>query len=189
MNTILIGKTIIVYNRLSDIQVIELVNSLKEIILTCRKNILFDSVNTPIPITIPNHSYLCVIKKHNEILLSVTKNKERGIEYLPILNGDELYKYISIIKNSPDIINNRINMLSITKNVDWVKLPYNKAFEDYAMTPNINPQDFIKHLQSNSLSEFQKHFLTQVGISLDSPQYSSNLQNTINKANEIFERD
>lgn len=70
-----------------------------------------------------------------------------------------------------------------------MKLPYNKAFEDYAMTPNINPQDFIKHLQSNSLSEFQKHFLTQVGISLDSPQYSSDLQNTINKANEIFERD
>ena len=57
------------------------------------------------------------------------------------------------------------------------------------MTPNINPQDFIKHLQSNSLSEFQKHFLVQVGISLDSPQYSSDLQNTINKANEIFERD
>ena len=55
MNTILIGKTIIVYNRLSDIQAMELVNSLKEIILTCRKNILFDSVNTPIPITIPNH--------------------------------------------------------------------------------------------------------------------------------------
>ena len=57
------------------------------------------------------------------------------------------------------------------------------------MTPNINPQDFIKHLQSNSLSEFQKHFLVQVGISLDSPQYSNDLQNTINKANEIFERD
>lgn len=189
MNSLLIGKTIIVYNRLSDTQAIELVNSLKEIILTCRKNILFDSINTPIPITIPNHSYLCVVKKHNEILLSVTKNKERNIEYLPILNGDELYKYISIIKNSTEIINNRINMLSITKNVNWVKLPYNKAFEEYTLSPNINPQDFIKHLQLNSLSEFQKHFLTQVGIALDSPQYSDDLESTIHRANEIFERD
>ena len=71
----------------------------------------------------------------------------------------------------------------------WIQLPYNQAFETYSLSPNINPQDFIKHLQNNTLSDFQKKFLKDVGISLDNPHFSKSLQDTIKKANEIFERD
>lgn len=187
MQSTYLGKTILVWNRLSDSEISRIIDSLTKTIEDYRKRTNGLGFSKPIPIPLYNdNTYLSIIIKHDEIFVSTTRNDKKW-DFNPIINCDELYKSIELIEEYD--INKYISICEKYPDTNWVKLPYNKTFEDYAMTPNINPQDFIKHLQSNSLSEFQKHFLTQVGISLDSPQYSSDLQNTINKANEIFERD
>lgn len=76
-----IGKTIIVWNKLSDSEIIEIINVLKEIIGNYRKYESQNLFNRPIPIALeePNN-YLCIIKKHHEIFICATrivgKNKE-----------------------------------------------------------------------------------------------------------------
>lgn len=190
MKAIAIGKTIIVYNYLSENQIKELLDSLKKIIEICRMNENYKYVETPIPITIPNHSYLCIIKKHNEILISVTKNIKNEFQYTPILNGDELYKYINLLNNNEVRLNNRIDMIyKVKEKSEWVKLPYNEAFESYSLSPNINPQDFIKALEKGTLSELYKNFLKNVNISLSNTQISNDLQQKIQDVNVFLEKE
>lgn len=48
----------------------------------------------------------------------------------------------------------------------WMELPFNKATEQYLLSPNISPTDFVKSLQSGNLPDMYKKFLENVGISL-----------------------
>ena len=161
-----LGKTILVWNRLSDSEIKRIINSLTKIIENYRKRTNGLGFSKPIPIPLySNNTYLSIVLKHNEIFVSTTRNDKKW-DFNPIINCDELYKSIELIEEYD--IAKYMSICEKYPDTKWVELPYNRAFEEYSLSPNINPQDFIKHLQSNSLSEFQKHFLSQVGIALDS---------------------
>lgn len=138
-----------------------------------------------IPVPLFNRgNYLSILYKHNEIIVSSTRNKGEW-KFNPIINCDQLFKNIELIENYD--MKQFIDICNEYPDTKWIQLPYNQAFETYSLSPNINPQDFIKHLQNNTLSDFQKKFLKDVGISLDNPHFSKSLQDTIKKANDLFE--
>ena len=187
MKALNIGKTILVWNKITDSQAKELTESLAKLIQICRNNEHYLDVQVPIPITLPNNSYLCIIKKRNEVLISITKNKlSKSIEYMPILNGDILYQYIDIVKSSELILNNRIDMSYKKPKSFWIEIPFSQAFESYCLSPNINPEDFIKNMEKDTLSEASKKFLRDAGFALENSDYSKELRETIREANELF---
>lgn len=84
------------------------------------------------------------MKKHDHIVVSVSK-QNKSLSFSPILNGDELFNYAEFIKFTAEKdIKQRFKIIKLYPKSEWVKLPYVQAFEEYALSPNINPQDFVK---------------------------------------------
>lgn len=112
MNATHIGKTIIIWDKLNDHQISELLSVLKNIILVYRKNIsiLTQPISIPIPLK-QNNNFISIIKKHNEILISMNKYKN-NIDFSPILNGDILYESLEILKNPEYYIVSKIKTFS-----------------------------------------------------------------------------
>lgn len=187
-----IGKTIIVWNQLTDNQASDLIQTLKDIIINYRKLEQYNFFNRPIPIALEEkNNYLCIIKKHNEVFVCSTRNvnKDGGhsFSYNAIINGDFLYDSIYLLKNSYEKIQKQINILQKYPQHEWIKLPFSKSFENYCLSPNINPQNFIHHLENGTLSENSKDFLRQAGVALDQENnFSRELQNTIKDVNDLF---
>ena len=186
-----IGKTILVWNELSDKQASRVITALKDIISKYRLLTNNSGLNRPIPIALKNdNNYLCLIKKHNEIFVCSTKisNNKTITPYVynAIINIDFLYKSIEMLENAFDDLQSHIDILQRFPNTEWIKLPFNKAFEDYCLSPNINPENFIKNLERGTLSEMSKQFLRDVGFALEDSEFSEDLQKTITEANEIF---
>jgi len=186
-----IGKTILVWNQLSDVEIGELITVLKNIIKNYR-TLNNDKVNNrPIPIALTQkNEYLCVLKKREEILVcstkTITNTGENSYNYNFVINADSLYSSLYFLKDSFNYLQDHIRVLEKFPNTEWIKLPFNKAFEDYCLSPNINPENFIRNLERGTLSDMSKQFLRDVGFALEDSEFSEDLQKTITEANEIF---
>ena len=148
-------------------------------------------LNRPVPIALKNdNNYLCLIKKHNEIFVCSTKTSNNKTitpyVYNAIINIDFLYKSIEMLENAFDDLQSHIDILQRFPNTEWIKLPFNKAFEDYCLSPNINPENFIRNLEKGTLSDMSKQFLRDVGFALEENNFSKELEETIKEANDIF---
>ena len=155
INALHIGKTIVVWDKLNDEEIKSLVYSLVDIIKIYKEE---NIDNKPIPIKlIEKDKLLSIIKKHDEIVLSLTKNNGKYI-FNPILNGDELYKSIGILKNAEYTLKSEIKICKQFPNTKWIELPFYQAFEIYAMSPNINPEDFIENLKKGLYQIFKNSF-------------------------------
>jgi len=182
-----IGKTILVWNKLSDEEILRLIASLKQILNDYRNFTKLIDTDKPIPINLKDdNQYLCIIKKNSEIFLCATKNKNE-YSYNTIINADFLFKSIDLLENCKCLLKQRINTTQIFSNTKWIELPSIKSFEEYLLTPNINPESFIRNLKNNTLSDMSKRFLEDVGISLQKSDFSKDLQNSIDDINSILE--
>ena len=85
-----------------------------------------------------------------------------------IINGDKLYESISILRNYKRNIDKRINIISKMSSYEWVNLSITQAVDSYLISPNINPENFVKSLTTGNLPETYKKFLSNVGIALES---------------------
>ena len=180
-----IGKTIIIWDKLNDDELIRLLKALSNLISKYKIYTNNKGYDRPIPVPLyKDYTYLGIIKKHNEIVVSISKLDESW-KFIPILNGDELYKSIERI----EVYNMKPYLKSYEKFPDtyWIKLPYNQAFETYALSPNINPESFIKNLEKGTLSSYEKQFLKEVGISLEKQEYSKEIKEVLDEINELFE--
>lgn len=119
----------------------------------------------------------------------LVKIKSVFFNYNPIINADFLYESMYLLKNSSNKIQKQINILEYFSQTEWIKLPFNQAFETYCLVPNINPLDFINNLKRNTLSDTYKQFLKDVGFSLENSTFSRELQNTIKEINDLFLED
>jgi len=179
-----IGKTILVWDKLKDDEVIRLIKALKHLILNYRNCTEGIGYEKPIPVYLYNKGiFLAIIKKHNEIIISTSKKNGEWI-FNPILNGDELYESIKLIEKYDS--KQFLQIYDYFPNTTWINLPYNQAFETYALSPNINPENFIKHLEEHTLSDFYKDFLKEVGLSLTECSYQKEVENTILDVNNLF---
>lgn len=179
-----IGKTIIVWERLSDEEATRLVKAITHIVLDYQEKTSGDGCKKPIPIALLNKgSHLAIIKKQNEIIVSTNKFNGKW-SFMPILNGDELYPSVALLERYS--CKKYLTIYERYPNTIWIKLPFNKAFEEYSLSPNINPQNFIRHLETGTLSETYKQFLRDVGLALEDRHYSAELQSTIEEANNLF---
>lgn len=192
-----IGKTIIVWDKLSDMEAQRVITALQDIIINYRqitKDIEIDSKekNRPIPIILKDsNQFLCIMKKHKEILISAVKgtDKNNKTQYLynAILNADYLFKSIDLLEDTLDDMTSHARILQQFPDTEWIQLPFSEEFNRYSLSPNINPEDFIDSLLKGNLSEIQKSFLHNVGLSLTAPDFSASLQQTIHKVNQLFE--
>lgn len=185
MKAISLGKTILIWDRLNDSEIERIIKGLIKIIKEYR--VLTNGYGYKRPIPIPlykENNYLSLVFKNHEVFLSTTR-KDSEWFFNPIINCDELYSSIEFIEEYN--INKYYSICEKYPDMKWVKLPYNKAFESYLLSPNINPQDFIKALEKGTLSELYKNFLKSVNISLSSTQISNDLQQKIQEVNVFLE--
>lgn len=161
-----IGKTILVWKNLNENQANELINALHSII----NNYVNLNTNISIPILLKQKfHYLVVVSKGENVILSASKintNKENNFLCSPILNGDFLYESLAYIKDCQKDMEMRLHTSKQMPYYEWVNLISNKSFDSYLLSPNMNPEDFIKSLQTNQLSNMQMQFLKDVGIAL-----------------------
>ena len=190
MKAVSIGKNIVVWDKLTDAQAKEVIEALIEVIENYRKLATEEIKNNALPITLvtPNQ-HLCVVKKHKEVMISTTIKTNNNGTYIfgfnYILNADTLYKSLDILRKSEKYLKRSINILE-KQSYKLTDLPIQKALDVYFLTPNINPENFIKHLESKTLSEESKQFLRDVGFALENPTFSQELQSTIDAANDLF---
>jgi len=186
-----IGKTIIVWNKQSDENISELIESLKAIINVYRDLTKYNKIDKPIPIKLlKNNQYLCIVEKNREVFVCATKINKDGCKiynYSPVINGDDLFYSLPLLKKCHYELKNKIYLTQHYPNTKWIKLPSIKSFEEYLLTPNINPESFIHGLKNNTLSKMSKQFLEDVGISLQKSDFSKDLQNSIDDINSILE--
>lgn len=189
-----IGKTILVWNKLNDKEIIRLVNSIKDIIKIYRDNYITQNDNRLVPISlIEEGNYLCIMKKNNEIMCTVSEEfddlKNIHFNYKHIINADILHKSIELLENAHDDIKTHIKILNKFPETEWIKLKFAQDYETYLLSPNMNPEDFIKSLQNDSLPNMYKQFLQEAGFSLEIKDYSKDVADVINEINEeLFER-
>ena len=168
INVTTINKTIIVWNNLSKEEAKDLTDSLSNILS------YYASKQTDKYIPIPlkdDYNYLAIINKNGYNMLSVIKDKTKNptqISCSPIINGDKLYESISILRNYKRNIDKRINIISKMSSYEWVNLSITQAVDSYLISPNINPENFVKSLTTGNLPETYKKFLSNVGIALES---------------------
>ena len=174
MKAITIGKTILIWDKLTNEQITELKQSLIQI-LKWYDNICKNyKMDIPIPIKLKQkNQYLSIVTKNNYTLLStnmVKQSSARIYNYSPIVNGDILYDSIYILKNCKEDLEQYVKTSLKYPKIEWMKLPYIEAYENYLLSPNINPDNFIKSLQKGTLPETYRKFLSDVGIALDKMQ-------------------
>lgn len=180
-----IGKTIIIWDKLNDSEISRFINAIFNLISSYKQYTNNEGYNKPIPIKLfDKNQYLGILKKHNEIVISISK-LNKNWNFIPILNADELYKSLDAIEQ----YNLQKYLKSYEKFPDtyWIKLPYNQAFESYSLSPNINPENFIKNLEKGTLSNQDKQFLKEVGISLEKQDYSKEVKDMIDEINELLD--
>ena len=170
INVTTINKTIIVWNNLSKEEAKDLIDILSNMLS------YYASKQTDKYIPIPlkdDYNYLSIINKNGYNMLSVVKDKTKNpaqISCSPIINGDKLYESISILRNYKRNIDKRVNIISKMSSYEWVKLSMTQTVDSYLISPNINPDNFIKNLQKGTLPETYRKFLSDVGIALDNMQ-------------------
>ena len=166
-----LGKTIfLIWEYLTDEQVVRLQKALKNILSTYQQSTKEYNTNPAVPIRLYQKShYLVVMYKNGNLLVSankITKNDKPRYNYKPIRNGDFLYASISMLEKCQPIIKRFVKTSMLCPKSQWIVLPFVKATEQYLLSPNINPVDFVKSLQSGNLPDMYKNFLENVGISL-----------------------
>lgn len=183
MKVITLGKTIIVYESLTNNQIKELKEALTQMLKWYDEYDAKDTIKTPIPIKLKqSNQYLSIVYKNGSTITS-TNNSNHKYNYSPIINGDSLYESLNIIKNCKEDLKQYIETSLKYPEMEWMNLPYNKAYEDYLLSPNINPENFVKSLTTGNLPETYKNFLSNVGIALESIKK----ENQIIINNEIIE--
>lgn len=185
MNAVNIGKTILIWNELNNSEITQIIEGLEKIIEKYRNITNGHGYKRPIPIPLyKDNNYLSIVFKHNEIFLSTTR-KDSKWYFNPIINCDELYKSIEFIEEYD--INKYFSICEKYPDTKWIELPYNKAFELYALSPNINPKNFIENLEKGHLSEFYKNFLKEVGFSLENTKVPKEMRQNIQEINDFLE--
>ena len=179
-----LGKTILIWEKLTDAQVKELQAALSEIL----KNYKELNTNMALPLTLKEKfQYLVVMQKENNVIVSSSKigqDPNSKFVYSPILNGDVLYNSIEQLKCAKREMLKRCNVCNKLPHHKWINLEFNKSIESYLLSPNMNPVDFIQALQSGNPPVMYKKFLENVGFALN--------QNSVEKAtnNSLYcERD
>ena len=98
MRAATLGKTILIWENLTDVQVKELQKTLNDIILNYQEL----NTNMAIPLTLKEKfQYLVVMQKGNNVIVSANKivqEPNSKFIYSPILNGDALYNSIEQLK-------------------------------------------------------------------------------------------
>lgn len=170
MKVATINKTIVVWEKLNDKEAKELISTLSEMLSYYASKHTASQVSFPLK---DDFNYLSIIYKNGYSVLSVIKNKQQmpvTITCSPILNGDKLYESLPILKNYQRNIDKRLRIIKNFSNYEWINLSINKEIDNYLLSPNINPDNFIKSLQKGTLSETYRKFLSEVGIALDKMQ-------------------
>lgn len=178
------------WNKLSDEKASKIIQALKNIILSYRELADSNIFSKPIPIVLEesNH-YLCVLKKHKEIMIcstKITNNNGKVYNYNAILNADYLYNSLSLLEDSYEDMQRHVNILQKFPQTKWIELPFSQSFEHYCLSPNINPENFIKHMELGTLSDTYKQFLEEAGFALQNSTFSKELQDAIKEANDLF---
>ena len=114
MNVSIIGKTILVFEKLPWIQRQELCSAIKQMednYDSIIRNMDYKRITIPIRLK-ESGKYLCLIDACGTTTVAMYKNEKRYLGN-PIINGDDLYNSINLIKNSSFLIQERINASKI----------------------------------------------------------------------------
>ena len=174
-------KTIVVWENLSDYQAKEVCDKLLDIMKLYQRYTTGlspeEKSRISAPISYENKKYILPMYKHGVFVLNTAKNEDGKYIGSPILNGDELYEHLSALNNAEVIIQNRIKTLERMPEYVWTNLEFSNILRTFVLSPNPNPEDFVKSLNSDNLSQMYKNFLTDVGISLKTAERINLIEN------------
>lgn len=169
----ILGKTILVWDKLS----VAKVQEIKGLLVSLLDYYASQNINIGIPIPLlAKNTYLTLCNKNENLILYTSKLENEKYLFTPIINLDELYLSKNLLERGFAKINNRMNAKQYMPQYDWINIDFNKAVKSYLLSPNMNPQDFIKSLNNKNQSGLYKKFLHDINISLNNINSQDKIQ-------------